>query len=799
MPDVLATLQQGLSGRYAVERELGRGGMASVYLAHDERHHRAVALKVLLPEITGTIGAARFLREIATAGALTHPNILPVYDSGEVDGTPFFVMPFVDGESLRDRIDRGGALPMSDAVAIAIDVGEALEYAHAHGIVHRDIKPENILLTGSHALVADFGIARAVVQAGGERMTSTGVAVGTPRYMSPEQAAADRNVDGRSDVYSLGCVLYETLAGEPPFDGPTVQSVIAKQLAHEPPALRNLRPLVPAAAEQIVSRAMSKTPGDRFQDAASMVAALRSLRQPMGGASANTAPVEGAARRRTMLRRIVGLGVAAATVAGALVVWRSISENGSPRGTPRGPRASSLAVLPFETMGAPGDSTYFADGMTEELITQVGRVAGLRVVSRTSAFAFRDKRGLTLRQIAESLGVTTVLEGSVRRDANRLRVVARLIDVASDSQLLGREFERQLTDVFAVQSEVARDIANALQARLTPSSIQPSGARTTDLAAYDLYLQGRALLAQRNPVALRAAAQRFEAALGRDPSFAAAHVGLSDALRLGVVLGRESQRAVAPRVESELTAALRLDSMSAPAYAGLGHLQFEFYRDYSSGIANLRRAVALDSNYADARMYLAIALGDEGRFAESITELQRTLEFDPLNAPVLATLGRVHLMAGALPQAIADSKAAIAINPTFSTPHWGLGSALAAVGEIDEAVTSFRRAVNASQPRGVDSAFLAFGLAVQGGRDEARRIVGSLDAAERPEFNIRAIVGLVHLGLGEREEALRWFERHVGGNGSRTFLRFPATEPVRSDPRFTRVMEALAVKRIPTS
>lgn len=485
--------------------------------------------------------------------------------------------------------------------------------------------------------------------------------------------------------------------------------------------------------------------------------------------------------------------MAAVAVVGLL--WRVRGAVESPSAVPALTRMPSLAVLPFETVGAAGDSTYFADGMTEELITQIGRVPGLRVVSRTTAFAFRNKRGLTLHQIAESLRVTTVLEGSVRRHGDSLRVIARLIDVAADSQLMTGDFNRRLTDVFKVQSEIAGAIAKALQLNLTPNTALSPRARTSDLGAYDLYLQGRALLVQRSPVALHEAASRFQAAIARDPSFAAAHVGLSDALRLGVILGREPRERSTRRAQRALSEALRLDSTSAAAYAGMGHIQFVFERDYRAGIASERRAISMDPNNYDARNYLAIALADLGEYDEAIDNLRQVLERDPLNAPVLSSLSRTLFMAGQLDEAIERADAAIAVSPQFSLSHLTKANALLAKGRIDEGVASFRRAVRLSQPRASDSAFLAYGLAVQGDRAESRRILRALNAGERDDQNLLAVVGLAYLALGERDEALSWFERHVQGNGGPVYLRYPATVSIRDDPRFKRVMEALAVRR----
>jgi eukaryotic-like serine/threonine-protein kinase len=492
-------LQTGVAGRYEIERELGHGGMATVFLATDLKHKRKVAIKVLKPELAAAVGSSRFLREIETVARLTHPHILPIHDSGEADGLLYYVMPFVEGETLRDRLTQSPQLPLDEAMRIARDVGEALDYAHGQGVVHRDIKPENILLAGRDAFVADFGIARAVERATEEETrTATGIMLGTPQYMSPEQASGEREIDGRSDVYALGCVLYEMLAGEPPFNGPTLQSIAVKHLAVPAPAVRTLRPAVLPAMEAVIARALAKSPADRYQTTGALIREL------------DAATTGGVARSPALRRAFVAIGGLTLI---ALSTWLIVSQFTSGRGPNAASRSQALAVLPFDEVGAQ-EGAYFADGLTEELITAIGRTPGLRVISRTSAFAFRDKRGLTLRQIADSLGVGVVLEGSVQRDQNRLRVVARLVHVAADSVLLQRDFDRELRDVFALQNEIAQDIAGALRLRFTGTPNSTAAARTTsDVEAYDLYLQGRAFWNQRSPSALNTAITHFQAAI----------------------------------------------------------------------------------------------------------------------------------------------------------------------------------------------------------------------------------------------------------------------------------------------
>jgi eukaryotic-like serine/threonine-protein kinase len=434
LADPLTTLRTGLGESYRIERELGRGGMARVYLAHDLKHDRPVALKVLHSDLGAALGPARFLREIRTAARLQHPNILTVFDSGTAEPAPgdpegrpllWFSMPFIEGESLRDRLRREAPLPVDEAVAIAREVAEALEYAHGRDVLHRDIKPENILLFRGRALVADFGIARELSQddpAAEARLTQIGLALGTPAYMSPEQAGGHEHLDARSDVYSLGCVLYEMLTGEPPFTGPTALAVIAKRFTDPvvPSPSRGGRSL-PAELDRIVTRALAPAPADRIPSAAAFAAALR-----------------------------------------AGEPW-SVRDRG-PAEPRRGP-PPSIAVLPFANLSPSPDNEYFADGMTDELINALAKVPGLHVVSRTSCFAFKG-RPEDAREIGRRLQVGTVLEGSIRRAGPRLRVATQLINVADGFLLWSESFDREAEDVFAIQDEIARAISRALRGRL---------------------------------------------------------------------------------------------------------------------------------------------------------------------------------------------------------------------------------------------------------------------------------------------------------------------------------------------
>jgi len=400
-----------LADRYVIEREIASGGMATVYLANDRRHSRTVAVKILRPELVSAIGPDRFSREIEIAAHLSHPHILSLYDSGEADGSLFYVMPYIQGESLRQKIEREKQLPIDEAVTIARQVASALDYAHARRLVHRDIKPENVLLHEGVPMVMDFGIALTQSASADDRLTLAGHTLGTPHYMSPEQASGEVNLDARSDVYSLACVLFEMLTGAPPFTGPNAQAVIAKRFTDTAPSIRRFRPAIPEAVEAAIRKALARNPADRFPSCGAFADAL-------------ARPVQ----RESPL--------------------------------------PSVAVLPFLNLSPDPENEFFADGVTEDVIAQLSKIRGLKVISRTSVMRYK-KREQGLREIADTLGVATLLDGSVRRAGNRVRIVAQLVDASSDQPLWSETYDRQLTDIFAIQSDVALEIGSALEAEMS--------------------------------------------------------------------------------------------------------------------------------------------------------------------------------------------------------------------------------------------------------------------------------------------------------------------------------------------
>ena len=510
MADVLEQLRAALADRYEVERLLGEGGMATVYLAKDKRHGRQVAIKTLRAELSVSIGADRFLREIHLASSLQHPNILTLYDSGDAGGILYYVMPFVEGESLRKRLDREQQLPLHDAVRLVREAAEGLAYAHERGVVHRDIKPENILLQNGHALVADFGIARAL-DAAGEKLTQTGMAVGTPHYMSPEQSLGADHADGRSDVYSLGCVLYELLAGQPPFDGPNSRAIMARHAMEQVPSLQIVRQSVPDELEDAVMQSLEKTPADRFQTMAEFADALADLEPTLAtrrttsrgvpavrrstprasrvtdAAAPAVTPAEAAPRPGLSRKvKIIAAAGLAAVLAAGLVVWRlGVGADQVAASSELDPRR--IAVLYFT--GQPGADSlgYLADGLTEALIRELGQVSQLQVISANGVQQFKGKEA-SLIEISRALKVGSLVHGNVAQSGNRLRVNVSLVDADDGVEIGSRTVERGRDEIFALQDDLAKEVSAFLRTQLGQEvELRENRAGTRNAKAWDLH------------------------------------------------------------------------------------------------------------------------------------------------------------------------------------------------------------------------------------------------------------------------------------------------------------------------
>jgi serine/threonine protein kinase/tetratricopeptide (TPR) repeat protein len=658
--DPRGTLEAALAGRYEFERELGRGGMATVYLARDLRHDRPVALKVLHPDLAASLGSERFLREIKLAARLQHPHILTVYDSGDAGGQLWFTMPFVEGESLRDRLIRERQLPIADAVRLTREAALALDFAHRHGAVHRDIKPENILLVDSQALVADFGIARAVGPSGDQKLTETGMAIGTPAYMSPEQAVGDAGLDARTDIYSLGIVLYEMLAGETPFAAPTAQGMIARRITENPRPLRQVRDTIPEMLEHSVAKALAKAPADRFGTAAEFARALQeSLTQTTPAAVATaTTRVESTGRARGFRRAPLTLALTIGFVLGLGVLFGWLRSHGS--AGPGAPGATKLlAVLPFENLGAAGDE-YFADGITDEVRGKLATLSGLKVIASSSAGQYK-RSTKSPQQIAQELGVQYLLIGKIRWEKqsggqSRVRVSPELIQVSpgtAPTTKWQQPFDAALTDVFQVQADIAGRVAQELNVALGDSTQQNLAEKPTrNLAAYDAYLKGIEAFQQgSNAVTLRQAVASFEQAVALDPAYVPAWGKLSQAASLlsivGVPLPQMAERA---RVAAERAIALAPDRPEGHTAMGDYHRRIgqDFQRALDEYAQGERRSPS-NAELFRGRGQVEMALG---QWDAALQHLQQAARLDPRSATVANVLTNALLWSRRYPEAL---------------------------------------------------------------------------------------------------------------------------------------------------
>jgi eukaryotic-like serine/threonine-protein kinase len=767
--DQVERVNRALAGRYRVERELGRGGMATVYLAEDLKHSREVALKVLRPELTTALGPSRFLREIEIASKLSHPHILPLYDSGRVpidaarrgaDNGPeellFYVMPFVRGETLRQKLQREKQLAIDEALSLARQVALALDHAHSQNLIHRDIKPENILLHEGEAMVADFGIALTQILAPGERLTEGGIVLGTAEYMSPEQITGELTIDARSDIYSLGCLVFELLAGEPPYTGPTFQSVISRRFTEPIPSIWRLRADVPGSVELALRTALAISPSDRFPSAATFAAAL------VARSSASHA-------------------------------W-PLTETTASRVAAALPRRRSVAVLPFQNLSADPENEFFTDGVTEDVIAQLSRIRSLKVISSSSVMPFK-KRDRSLREIGATLGVATILEGSVRRAGDRVRIVAQLIDAESDQHLWADTYDRQLTDIFSIQSDVALHIATALQAELSVDErTRINREPTSDLEAYQLYLQGRHWLVTYTESGILRAISYFEQATTVDPRFAMAYVGIAQACaEIGMGQGGGSMEPPeAYRRAKEATArALRIDTGLGEARCMQALLKYIVDFDWTGAEQEFRVALALSPGNADAHDYLGRLYSALGRSDDALAMVRRAKELDPLahRSDVASEL----LRARRNEEAAEAAQRVIEFDTTFPRGHSALGWAWLRMGRLEEGVREIEQAVAISPG---DTLFLgqlgqAYGLA--GREADARNILRQLQEMTPRRYVSPYHVAYVHVGLGEYEKALDLLEEAYetrsgaiyGVRGSFLF------EPLRSHPRFKAILRKM--------
>jgi serine/threonine protein kinase/Tfp pilus assembly protein PilF len=744
------------AGRYQVIEELGRGGMGKVYKVVDREVNEKIALKLLKPEIAGDEKfLERFRDELKLARQISHRNVCRMFDLNKNEGIYYITMEYVPGEDLKSMLRMMGPMSSGKAILIIKQVCKGLAEAHRRGIVHLDLKPQNIMIDKEGVVrIMDFGIARSLKV--GEK-PGYGALIGTLAYMSPEQLEG-KDVDHRSDIYSLGVILYEVVTGELPFEGETPGAAAWKQrsLGHQDPRLMDT--LIPEGLGKLILRCLEKDRGKRYQDLEEVLQELREIQKGIP------------------------------TTDGILPRLKSDSEDlgeSSPK--------NSIAVLPFNDLSPERDQDYFCDGMTEELISALAKIDELKVASRTSAFQFKGERQ-DIRQIGDKLKVGTVLEGSVRKSGNRVRITAQLIDVKDGYQIWSEKYDRDLADIFTIQEEISLAIVDSLKVNLLKEEREALVKRHTKNAeAYKLYLKGRYFWNRRYEGGLQKGIEYFYQAIEKDPQYALAYAGIADSYSLLAHYGFVPPRQASPKAKAAAEKAIALDDKLAEAHASLGRIKLHYDWDWLGAEKELKRALELNPHYATAQEWYALYLMIMGRFEEAVAEAKRALETDPLSLIINAVLGGVYYFAGTLNESLEQFRKTLEIDPNFSVTYLFQAGALEATGRLEEAVDSLNKLVLLTGKSPFALGYYGGALALAGRRDEALKIRDDLVELSQKRFVSPFYIAMIYVGLGDQEKAFENLEKAYEERES--FMAFintwPVLEGLRPDPRFQDLVKRM--------
>ncbi|HEV8123534.1 MAG TPA: protein kinase [Gemmatimonadales bacterium] len=779
MTDLESELRATLAGRYTIERKLGQGGMATVYLARDLKHGRSVAIKVLRPELAHVLGPARFLQEIEIAARLQHPLILPVFESGAGHSDDsattrclWYAMPYIAGESLRDRLDREGQLPIDDAVRIGCEVAQALACAHASGVVHRDIKPENVMLSEGHAIVADFGIARAVGATGTERLTDTGLSLGTPAYMSPEQIGSRGELDGRADQYALGCVMYEMLSGQPPFTGVSAQAILSRHAVDAVPSLRTVRRNVPRGVESAIVRALAKVPADRYPTIGDFATALdRGRLTSPAGRPVKRWALAGPAIALVLVALVLGLRSKLAAKGAANVI-------------------RSLAVLPFTNLTGDTAQVYLTEGLTDQLVTSLAQVGALQVISLQHS---RSEEASA--RVLKDNGVQAILGGSLQRAGSAVHVTVRLTTASTGQTLWARGYDGDMESILNLEAEVARSVAEQIQASTTGQERSRLNAPrpAVNPAAYEAYVRGAYFVGRANSEAdYRKGIAYFRQAIDADPSYAPAYAGLSTSLASIGYLGMEAPAETRTQAHAAADRALALDSMSGEAHIAAGYVTFYFDWDFATAEREFRRGLELSPRNSTGHFLYGMILTALGRSTEAFAELKLAQDLDPLAVGTISAAARPFYNARRYDEAIAQAHKALEMDSTYGRAHYWVGMADEQLSRPGEAIRELKLSV-VQAPIPVYQAALGHAYAVSGDRVRAEEILQGLLERARTTYTSAFDIATIYAGLGDHANTLKWLEKAFQERAP--YLTFLAVDPqfdsFRSDPEFRDLLRRI--------